>query len=198
MKHFKEICAIIDAQGFVSNNYFYPREIAIVSDKLSTCFEVDNGPNKYDITSNDLKTSLYLQNFLSGIHFEPPKVKLGLPFIFRENLELFLKTIFKKLSSSENSKFATKNQQLTKLLNIYNIPNINLEDKSYKCPTLKEFDKLYSNSHIWFCSYHSELPLEKVFRQSMRCSLRKSLYIWKWIQDKNSEAIAFESTSNYF
>jgi hypothetical protein len=65
------ICAIIDAQGFVRNKKFIPREIAIASNNMmSMCFEIDC-EIKIDDLSVDKITNNYIKHNIHGLDYKP-------------------------------------------------------------------------------------------------------------------------------
>jgi len=53
----ESICAIMDAQGFVQDGLFYPREISIISPALKMSLIVNSGLNYSEMNVKDRVTS---------------------------------------------------------------------------------------------------------------------------------------------
>jgi hypothetical protein len=177
----ENICCVIDAQGFYTNGKFYVRELAAASDNFSLCVEVDTGLIPDTLSQRDLASYLRCKNEVHGLSFRPEKVKAGIQCIGQENLPDLINHIYKVSSNGDRTRVvACKNNQFAETLAEIGVPYISL----VKCPTLKELDEMYGSGRVWFCAHHTALPLNKSARKECRCSMRKCVYMWKWIKGK--------------
>ena len=180
----KKICAVIDMQGFFIEKVFYPRELAIVNDKYKLCFEIDcDIPN--DLRIKNFKHFSFQQHQIHNIPIEKVIPDKTLRVFKNSQLKHILFDIYCRIRSEDKYLFAIKNQQLAKLLDVYEIPYINLEKVTIGneiCPTLLNFDK-YSKHKKGFCLLHFMLN-NSAHGINIRCSLRKSEKIWEWLINK--------------
>jgi hypothetical protein len=162
------ICAIIDAQGFIFNKVFYPRELSIVSNELNVNVEVRTDLYFANMNSSDVKTNHWLIKNVIGMNLRSNNPEAV-------NAYDFLKNAYESIAKNNPNKyFAMKNQQLESILIQLRIPYINLTDCG--CPPLSRLYKTFGPTK--FCSFHTK-SINR-FKEG-RCSLFKSTVLWKWV-----------------
>jgi len=169
----EKLCCIIDAQGFVKNGVFFPREIAFCSDIKNVSFLVDTKLKYYKMSEKDRKTNKFIERKFLGIpltqEFSAKCIIDYKPEIYR--LYLTLKTSDKKL-------VGIKNYQLSSILSVLNIPFINLED--FGCSRLDILEKIYREN---CCGFHNK----KNKRGQWKCAVRKANILWKWVKNRKTD-----------
>ena len=178
------ICAVMDIQGFSIGKSFYPREVAIVSEDLKVCFEIDSQIPK-DLKIKSFRSFSFQKHQIHGIPVENVIKERSSQIINLKDLQNFLLEIYCRIRTEEKTLIAIKNQQLAKILNEYNIPYFDLEKEKigYEiCPPLHRFDS-FNFRNDYFCLLHFLLNCNSHHLKT-RCSLRKSAYIWSWISNK--------------
>ena len=178
------ICAVIDAQGFTSNGIFYPRELAIVSDNLNDCVQIDTKLDYASMSQKDKRTNMYLEHYLLGMPLRPYRALLGL-----KTAEVYstIENWYEMVATDKSSILGVKNYQLEEIVKSINIPYFSL----FECPKGEKLDNKYGP--IWFCAYHTHLPKNN---NKARCSRRKATYIWKWLN--SGKTVEFETGSKHF
>lgn len=156
-----KICAAIDTQGFSANYQFYPREIAVVSDKLSTCVQVRTGLKLEELTYENARTCLYQQHRVNGLSLD--SIENNLVSIYGDNTEKVIETFYKQSCSAEKDTFICKHPQLQQILAKLNIPFV--ESAAPK------------DTNSWCCHFHS--------KDGFKCALRKATHIWHWSSYKS-------------
>lgn len=185
MEDLKKVCAVIDMQGYIFDKKFYPRELCICNDTFEMSIEIDSYLDWKNMLKSKHKLNYSFQKYLiHGIPLESIRTKLGMKVHKAENLNELLIKIYEQVKTSEKNLIACKNQQVATILSKIKIPHLNLEQKTIEeelCPALESLDKKFGNGQVWFCPLHTALSDEPAVRKTMRCSLRKSRYIWAWI-----------------
>jgi hypothetical protein len=133
------ICAIIDAQGFVKDRVFYPRELSVLSHELRMSLIVDSSLNYTGMNSKDRKTNKYISNNLLGLSMKscPSKNAQNLSYDSSEQI----RNLYLIVLQGDKEHLGIKNQQLAQVLDMIDIPYIDLNQ--YNCPSVKEFSKRY-------------------------------------------------------
>src|SRR5882757_1040597 len=182
-----KVCAFIDVQGFMDKHEFYPREIAILNNEFSVCYEIDCDFDEEYIKKH--KSWLTYQR--DRIHGLPIKRVLDFKtsrILKLSQLKSFIIECYTYLRKVDKYYIAIKNQQLANLLEELKIPTLNLEREligNEVCPPLYLFDKI-STGHTHYCPLHFYCTTNK-----LRCALRKSINIWNWLQMKVQSDILF-------
>lgn len=188
MEYLSEVCAVMDMQGYFLNNKFYPRELSLCNEELDICVEINCGLDETDLKSYKLLNNYKFQKYLvHGIPLESIRDKLGLKVTSYRDLDTLITSIYQKVKTKNKCILACKNQQLSKILTKLLIPFINLETTKIEdsvCPKLEKLDNDVGKGLVWFCPLHTCLPNDEESRKKLRCSLRKSRYIWVWLREK--------------
>src|SRR5882757_8071911 len=69
MEKARQVCAILDMQGFQIGKKFFPREIAIVNDYYKLCFEIDSGISQ-ELKVKSFRHFSFQQHNVHGIPVE--------------------------------------------------------------------------------------------------------------------------------
>jgi hypothetical protein len=188
METLKKVCGVMDMQGYFLNNKFYPRELCLCNEELDIFVEINCDLDVDDLKNHKLLNNYKFQKFLiHGIPLESIRGKLGLKVVSYKELENVITSIYEKVKTEDKYILACKNQQLSKILRNLLIPFINLETTKIEdsvCPKLEQLDDNIGKGLVWFCPLHTCLPNDEKTRKTLRCSLRKSRYIWVWLQGK--------------
>jgi hypothetical protein len=180
LEELESITAVIDAQGFYINKEFVPVEVAVVSKGYSACWPLSTKYNLNRLSSKDRRNAVFVTNSIHGLPLSIP----GCDFLCKyssSDIKALLVRIFMKLSlDNPNVIFGCKNTLLLRLLDECSLKCVDLSNRKYFIPTLKQLDD-ESKSEPWFCSYHSQLPCDANTRRMFRCSFRKCQRIWQWL-----------------
>ena len=191
MRREKEICAIIDAQGFFIRKTFYPREISIVNNEYQICFEILPEIN-VDTKVDNFKQFSIQQHQLHGIPVQQLLEEKTKRVFCCSQLRQIVEEIYFRVRTENKKLLGVKNQQVATLLKEYQIPFFNFETEEVGgevCPTLSTFDKFSTSI---FCPLHAVLK-RKLNEQYHRCALRKASMIWDWLDRKiNSDLLVDE------
>ena len=151
------IC-IVDVQGFIFGDEFFPRELAMYDGKNQDCYEIYCNFDEDFIKRN--KSQLLYQQY--KIHGIPPTNVLeyrSLNTLKEEEWKQHLLFMYSIRKSKYHCYFGIKNIHLAKILDEINIPYIKLEDieiENDKVPSLHTFDEL--NLEIEYtCALHSKI-----------------------------------------
>ena len=172
-----KICAIIDCQGFQLKNGFFPREIAIASDIITQCQEI-NACIEWDELSDESKqTIFYTTKFLNGLHHYPFNNK-NFCFLPKINqIENIINTWYNMVSTDEKQYFGVKNIQMANILTMFNIPFIDLNLDVYNVPNYKTLQEKYNDKYV--CAIHKK-PRKNV---TFTCSLRKVCHLFRYLNE---------------
>lgn len=188
---YRNIRAVMDAQGYFIENIFYAREFSFVSNYFSVCYEVipEIGPQ---VMYENFKPVIYQKNNLHGIPLEPVLNATSKLVIQQSQLKDLVLYLYTKIKMSDDTSVATKNYQLVTILEPINIPIFDLitnKVESEFCPTLDIFDKFPCD---YYCPIHATIRSPHKYR----CASRKSHSIWKWLKLKSSSANYIDYTYN--
>jgi hypothetical protein len=160
----KSICAILDAQGFIKNKEFLPREISVTANNgLSMCYEIDPNIQVSELSAQDQKTNMHISWTITGLSYKPTS---NYYYNITEVGQL-LTNIYNLFKKQPGDVFGIKNNQLKKLLIEHNIPCVQL-----KSPHIERLNELYGPP--WQCRYHT-------LGRKGRCALCKTIYLNKWL-----------------
>lgn len=178
------IVFICDAQGFTIDRAFYPREFAIVGDRLNLCMDVDTGLEESHLDEKNIHTYKYAKTFIHGLSLRPARVQFGYNCMQTDDVCKFIKDCYDNVKTGIKFRIGYKNASLEPLLKSLDIPLLNLADEKYSCPKIEFLDKYFIENKSFVCSSH-QLPAncsncKKKFY--FRCSLRKSNNLWRWVQ----------------
>jgi hypothetical protein len=170
-----KIVATIDAQGFTCNKIFYPREISFISNKIDIRVEFDTNLSYEHMNPQDHKTNSYLENYVLGMSLKP---------LTKTNINCynFIVEIYEQIISDDKNLLGLKNQQLESILNLLNIPFIDLSKEG--CPPINLLNNQFGP--IKFCSFHNKNIKNY---KSGRCAHFKAQILWKWL---TSDIIYYE------
>ena len=161
----------MDAQRFYQDDRFYPREIAITSHTLKQNILIDTCLISASMSLKDQKTNIFLSNNLLG--FSMGIYDLDVKHNLTDDAEQMITLLYEKVQTTKRPFVAIKNYQLAKLLDICEIPYINIE--SYGCPNLELLNKRFGGKA---CHFHERSVPN---RRNLRCAEQKCDNIWKWI-----------------
>ena len=185
MNELMKICAIVDMQGYVIGDNFYPRELAIVRNTVFgqkySCYEIYCDLNVDYIKKNKCQL-LYQQYNIHGIPITNVLEYKTLKAHRFNELKHWLLFEYSLKESPDFPYFGIKNNHLAKLLDEYGIPYIDLQKiniENNPLPALHQFDKIYPDI-TYTCPLHSEICDVKFKSDEYRCSLRKCIFISKW------------------
>src|SRR5882724_2913577 len=137
----KQVCAVVDMQGFFIDKVFYPREFAIVNNEMKLCFEIDCEIQN-DLKFKSFRHFSFQQNQIHGIPVEKVLNERTSRVFKISELQTLVYEIYCRFRTEDKSYVAIKNQQLAKLLDEYGIPYLNLERENIGneiCPPLHLF-----------------------------------------------------------
>src|SRR5882757_1424056 len=183
--NFQKICAIVDAQGFQFNDKFIPREVAVVSDYISQCQELNCKIKWNELTEQEQAIIIYSKNYVHGLHYLPFNHKYFCYIYDYKDIGKLLTMWYEMIATEERPYFAYKNYQLGKILNEINIPAIDLDNKELNFLTVEELQKKYKDNYL--CAFHKRsMNSNKI----LTCALRKSAHIYREIKSRlNNETM---------
>src|SRR6266700_4803525 len=111
-----QICAVVDVQGFQFKDRFVAREVAIVSDFISQCQELNPRMHWKSLQEEDQKVVLYTTKYINGLHYCPFNERNHCYIYNSEDIGNVLTMWYEMVASKEKPLFAYKNQQLGKIL----------------------------------------------------------------------------------
>lgn len=152
----REVCFVIDVQGFKIKEGFFPRELAIQGDRGVIFYTFDLPPKKLD--KMDKKTVDYCAKFIHGIKWSQELLVNSLPVSAFKELVVHL---YKKYSSKEQPLVGVRNGYLKRILIDFGLPIMDME------PLQIEF------TNLGCCSFHS-------FKR--RCAINKVMNLYSYIQ----------------
>ncbi len=167
------ICAIIDAQGFVINNKFYPREIAVTYNGMILNFDVNTNLDFRLMNEKDVKTNEYIMNNVTGLKLRHDPSVDSIPMI---KLGVTIAQIYEMLKTPTKQHFGIKNSQFSQILDELGIPY-----KEIDTPSIHTLMKYYNYKNE--CNRHTEAS-------NGMCATVKVAHLDQWIKDK-------ESTKNF-
>ena len=166
-----KICCVMDAQGFVKNKRFYPREISILSHTLKQTVLCDTSLIKSEMNLKDRKTNDFLANNILGMSMGT--YDLDIKHRMTDDAAQMILILYEKVHTEARPVVAIKNDQLKEILDDWGIPYIDIS--CYGCPNIK---KLKQQCNAKICHFHErEVP----DRSRLRCAEQKCEIMWNWI-----------------
>ena len=175
-----KICAVIDIQGFQLSDKFVPREVAMVSENFSQCFEINPELNFKDLNEKDRQTVIHTTKFLNGLHILPFNDRNFCYLPKESDIGDILKFLYNVVATDEKPFIAVKNQQTLQYLINFNIPHIDLNDSTLNFPNYNAIREKYGNNYI--CAYHKRPPVNSNI--ILTCAYRKCAQIFREINEK--------------
>lgn len=161
----------MDAQGFIQDDLFYPREISIISHTVKMTILVEPELNYSEMNVKDRVTNMYISNNILGMPMRGHKEKKS-HNLSTDALEQ-IRNLYDMVRKEDEKYLGIRNDQLAHILKIINIPFIDL--KRYDCPSYKALAQRYRGIH---CNFHErEVP----DRRMLRCAEKKCELLWKWM-----------------
>ena len=178
------ICAVIDVQGFNFKDRFVAREVAIVSDQLSQCQELNPRMNWRNLSDDDKGVVLHSTKFIHGLHYCPFNPVEHAFLYTSDEINKIINQWYSMVATEEKPLLAYKNQQMGKILEGLNIPSISLDQPTLMFPSYKEIQNHYGDNYL--CSYH-----KKPMRGSnikLICAYRKANHLYRQIKEMMGSA----------
>jgi hypothetical protein len=178
-----EICAIVDIQGFNFKDRFVARELAICSDVITQCQELNPKIYWRSLTPEEQELIKHTTKFVNGLYYAPfnPVEHAFLPH--SDDVGVLLKSYYDLIASPEKPKFAFKNQFLKPILEKENIPYIDLDDLQYNIPSINTIENIFGNNYA--CGYHKKPPRDGS-NIAYRCAYRKTNHLWRYLKNKEN------------
>ena len=178
-----KICAIVDLQGFQFKDRFVAREVAIVSDTISQCQELNPQMNWRELPEDDRAVVLYTTRFKNGLHFCPFNPNEHCFLYKSDEIGTILNIWYSMVSTLEKPFFGYKNQQMGIILKELELPSVNLDDPIYIWPKYDEIQKNYGDSYV--CAYHKK-PAPGI---KLTCAYRKASHLFRYLKEMNQNNI---------
>ncbi len=169
----ESICAIMDAQGFVQDGLFYPREISIISPTLKISLIVDSGLNYAEMNVKDRITNKYIINNLLGMSMRS-HTKVKSHNLSHDALEQ-ISNVYNMVKNEDEKYSGIRNDHLAQVLDMIGIPFIDL--KGLNCPSYKALSNRYKKTP---CKFHYRQVPD---RSKLRCAEKKCQLLWQWRTD---------------
>ena len=170
-----KICAIIDCQGFQFKDRFVPREIAIVSDVISQCQELNPQINWRELSDDDQAVVLHSTKFKHGLHFCPFNPVEHCFLYASSDVDKIITQWYELIASDDKPFFGYKNLQMGNLLKELGIPNFDLDSPEVGFPAYRDLQDKYGDTYL--CAYH-----KKPIRNSnlkLICAYRKANHLYR-------------------
>jgi hypothetical protein len=173
-----KVCAVVDIQGFDFGDRFIARELAICSDQLTQCQELNPKLNLKSLTEKDQQTVRHCTKFTHGLNFCPfnPIERAFLPH--SNDVGYLLQSYYNMISKPDKPYFAYKNRRLGEILKANNIPCFDLDDPDLNFPPMKQLEKIYGNRYT--CGYHRQQS--RGFHVPHKCAYRKCNQLWRHLK----------------
>ena len=179
----EEICAVIDAQGFIFKDRFIAREVAIISEYLSQCQELNPQIEWSKLTEEEKDIIQYSTKQIHGLHFCPfnPREHAFIPN--SNEIDSIIKVWYEMVVTPEKTIIAYKNYNIGEILDKLQIPSLNLDDPKFHFPTVKQLKIKYGNNYL--CAYHKRpVPGSKIY---LTCAYRKANQIYREIKERMND-----------
>src|SRR6266436_1864039 len=167
MNILSDIVGVVDAQGYIVNDIFYPVELAVVGDGYSYSYRLATNLNLSDMSPKDKEHCDYVYNHIHKIALNPLDYKCKYNSGEVAILICRIYQELKKQSEFQTAVLGCKNKHLAKILNNMNIEHIYLDKFN-----IQDSDDVFYRKP-WFCEHHYKLPLNSYNIPGFRCSLRK-------------------------
>ena len=179
------ICAIIDVQGFNFKDRFVAREVAIVSDYISQCQELNPRMKWRSLSDEDQGVIMHSTKFIHGLHYCPFN-PVEHSFIYAsEEINKIITHWYSMIATEEKPFFAYKNHQMGKILKDLDILSVNLDEPIWGFPAYKEIQSKYGDSYL--CSYHKK-PM-KNSNIKLICAYRKANHLFRYLKELNETQV---------
>jgi len=174
-----KICAIIDCQGFQFKDKFIAREVAVVSDYISQCQELDPCIEWEKLSKVDQQIIIYSTQFKHGLFYRPFNPN-DYCFLYKSSdIGSVLQIWYDMIATDEKPLFGYKGYQIGKILSDNNIPCIDLE-KDLNFPSYANIQEKYGDNYL--CAYHKRPRNWRA--NKLICALRKSGHLYREIKSK--------------
>ena len=172
-----KICAIVDCQGFQFKDRFVAREVAIVSDKLSQCQELNPMMNWRELSEEEQQVVLHSTKFKHGLYYCPFNPQDYCFLYHSDKIATVLSQWYNFVASEEKPLFAYKNHQIGKILIDNQILCIDLE-KDLNFPAYEKIQAKYGCNYL--CAYHKRPPRGMLYT----CALRKCGQLYRELKER--------------
>jgi len=170
-----KICGILDAQGFLKNGVFYPREVALKSASKNICFLVDTKLDYENLNTRDKITNKFIEKNLLGIKLSSKNEDKSV-----SDFELELYKLYRSICTKEKKLIGVKNYQVAALLNSLAIPWIDLEE--FGCQSMDVLELTYRET---CCAFHHQHI--KPVRGDWKCAQKKVNILYKWLKSRKTD-----------
>ena len=168
-----KICGILDAQGFIKDDEFYPREISLISPTLKYTQLCETHLKFSEMNVKDRKTNAFLSNNILGLSLRTKNKGIKINATHDPIQVIF--NLYHLVRTDEKPFIGIKNDHIKEILDMWDIPYVNLGH--YNCPNLKVL-KLFYGGNV--CHYHDRHVPD---RRKLRCAEQKCEMLWKWLID---------------
>jgi len=153
-----DIIFAIDAQGFIVNQRFYPRELAIKGPSCQAYFEFDL--SGLFLSERDRKSANYCYKYIHGIPYSCSNFTPSIPVCLFENIIMHY---YNKFKTEKRCYLACKNSQLRSILERLKIPVKNLDQ--IQLPPIN-YPNCNIHKDIWFpkCAKAKVLQIANYFK----------------------------------
>jgi len=181
------VCAVLDAQGFVHEGKFIPREMALVGSNFEYNWEVKTSLDRGVMSCKDRMTNDVNVKHL-GLALD---VEEGTKAINYLDVGNHLKNLYAAISTTGRPRLAIKQHNLAPLLKENGIPFINLEESKFQCPSMNRLCLMYNE--VKCCRLHTP----QAFGEGpFRCSLKKASLLHQWIIRRKSGFILMSQATH--
>ena len=174
-----KICAVIDCQGFQFKDRFVPREIAIVSEFISQCQELNPQMNWRELSDDDQAVVLHSTKFKHGLHYCPFN-PVDHSFVYASSdVDKLITQWYELIATEEKPYLAFKNTQMGNILKVLGIPNFDLDIPELKFPPYRDLQEKFGDNYL--CAYH-----KKPFKNSnikLICAYRKANHLYRQLEE---------------
>src|SRR5882757_3502546 len=147
-----KICAIVDSQGFQFKDQFVAREVAVVSDRLSQCQELDTDIDWNNLSKEEQQIIIYSTQYKHGLFYRPFNPDYYC-FVYKSSeIGNVLKIWYEMIASNEKPLFGYKGHQIAKILQDNGIPCIDLSELNI--PSYDIISQKYNDNYL--CAYHKK------------------------------------------
>lgn len=173
-EQFDKICAIIDAQGFILDNRFHFRELAIRNQEQKCCVEFSAEIFLHRLPREKRQQLIYQTNNIHGLPIHAIDHDC-----FKSSQALTVLQSWHAIFATEAKPyFGVKNTQLVNVLEQGGIPYVCFNQPALGVPSLKILDQ-QNEAQKFFCNLHTRVHRTR----NLRCALRKVNLLWEWMNN---------------
>ena len=185
-----QICGIVDVQGFQFKDRFVPREVAIISDSISQCQELNPQMNWRELSEDDQAVVLYSTQSKHGLHYCPFNPQEHCFLYSSKEIGKILSIWYSMVSTLDKPFLGYKNQQIGKILKQLEIPSVNLDSPEYNWPNYDEIQKQYGDTYL--CAYHKK---PRMPNNRLICAYRKANHLYRYLKEttQKPKVVSMES-----